>query len=200
MDDENPFDGADFLSPDLLLALADVVEKYYDAYYNKRPCRTSSLSGAAYVTELLTCGNNRRIKEVLRMRLPTFLKLCNWFKEHGLLSDERYVSVEEQVAIFLHIVGENRSNRSCQERFQHSGWTINRLAGIPLNRRGLHWLTGLCAQLLPQSVASVPRTLSQRGTTATAACPVSNPVQSGVLSVLYRLHWSLRRNSHHRQA
>ena len=36
------------------------------------------------------------------------------------------MSVEEQLAIFLEIVGENASNRMAQERFQRSGDTISR--------------------------------------------------------------------------
>ena len=36
------------------------------------------------------------------------------------------VCVEEQVAIFLYAVSKNASNRTLQDRFQHSGETISR--------------------------------------------------------------------------
>ena len=39
----------------------------------------------------------------------------------------RYMSVEEPLAIFLKIIGENASNRMAQERFQQSGDTISRV-------------------------------------------------------------------------
>jgi hypothetical protein len=43
------------------------------------------------------------------------------------------MSVEEQLAIFLKIVGENASNRMVQDRFQHSGDTISRVFNRVLN-------------------------------------------------------------------
>ncbi len=54
----------------------------------------------------------------------TFILLRNEIKYKNLLEEKR-VSIEEQLAIFLHIVGRNSSNRSAQERFQHSGATIS---------------------------------------------------------------------------
>ncbi|KAI8531272.1 hypothetical protein RHMOL_Rhmol11G0123600 [Rhododendron molle] len=42
---------------------------------------------------------------------------------YGLEEGER-ISVQEQVAIFLWIVGQRANNRNAQERFQHSGETI----------------------------------------------------------------------------
>jgi hypothetical protein len=114
------------LTPEALLTIAGAVEKYYGMYYDKTPCRTSALGGASYMSEIVSTKNLRRAHEVLRMPLSTFTKLCAWFREQGLLQDEKVVSVEEQVAIFMDIVGKKASNRGCQERFQHSGDTISR--------------------------------------------------------------------------
>ncbi|GAA0147370.1 hypothetical protein LIER_36504 [Lithospermum erythrorhizon] len=36
------------------------------------------------------------------------------------------MGIEEQLAIFLSVVGQNKTNREMQERFQHSGETISR--------------------------------------------------------------------------
>jgi len=71
------------------------------------------LTGSRYVEELLSSKNHQRI-------LATFLALRDWCIEHEYLQPTRYVSVEEQLAIFLKIVGENMSNRMAQERFQQS--------------------------------------------------------------------------------
>lgn len=59
------------------------------------------------------------------MPLETFQQLCTWVKEHNLLQPTCTISVEEQIAIFMKIVGENASNRAVQDRFQHSGDTVH---------------------------------------------------------------------------
>ena len=76
--------------------------------------------------ELSLSPNLRRPAEVLQMPLSTFEALCQWFKKENLLSASKKISVEEQVAMFLAIVGHGNSNRQVQERFQHSGETVFR--------------------------------------------------------------------------
>jgi hypothetical protein len=104
--------------------------------FDKEPCRTSKLQGAAYVQELRT-GHEGRAYEVLRMPINVFEDLCSWLRENSGLEDateepesgtelKRTVTVEEAVAIFLYIVGRGAANRDAQERFQHSGETISR--------------------------------------------------------------------------
>ena len=44
-----------------------------------------SRSGQTFVNNLLNCGNPNRIRTVLRMRLDTFLALCNWLVENTAL-------------------------------------------------------------------------------------------------------------------
>jgi len=44
--------------------------------------------------------------------IATFLALRDWCIEHEYLQPTRYVPLEEQLAIFLKIVGENTPNRS----------------------------------------------------------------------------------------
>jgi hypothetical protein len=96
--------------------------------FEKQPCRTSRLTGRAFVEELVQSDTNpRRFMEVLRMQPATFEALCKWFEDSGLLQPSRKgFWVEEQVAIFLFIVGHGASNRDAQDRFQHSGETISR--------------------------------------------------------------------------
>lgn len=91
----------------------------------KRPCRTSTLSGEVWTQEVLR-GNARRIVECCRMDLDIFTKLVSVLVQKGLLESTKVCSVEQQLLIFLYITGQNASNRNAQERFQHSGETISR--------------------------------------------------------------------------
>ena len=96
-----------------------------------KPMRTSSLSGGHYIYEVLNCGNPRRIQEVLRMKLEVFQFLCVELQNKGL-SPSKYISIEEQVAMFLFTVARTVSNRDVQERFQHSGETVSRYFHVVL--------------------------------------------------------------------
>lgn len=98
---------------------------YATTYVLKEPCRTSSLSGQDWVKELMK-GNNRRFRENLRMTKSTYFSIREILLTSGHLQDSRYVSVDEKLCIFLYIIGQNATNRSSQERFQRSGWTINK--------------------------------------------------------------------------
>jgi hypothetical protein len=100
---------------------------YHELYLNKKPCRTSRLPGKDYVEELLSSDtNSNRVREFLRMPRETFLDLCDWASKTGLLKDDRHISIQEQLAMFMQIVGCNKSNREIQERVQHSGQTVSR--------------------------------------------------------------------------
>ncbi|GAV85037.1 DDE_4 domain-containing protein [Cephalotus follicularis] len=99
---------------------------YY--YYNtitKQPGRSLSPSGCGFMTELRN-GNDDVCREMFRMDKLVFYKLCATLRQRGLLRDTAGVMIEEQLAIFLNIVGHNERNRVIQERFQHSGETISR--------------------------------------------------------------------------
>ena len=96
----------------------------------KRLCRTG-IPGKQYVEELLNCGHEDRIYQVLRMQLVSFYALQDWCLEHTKLRSSRNqkhirgVTIEEKLAIFLFIVGKGASNRDTQEQFSHSGRTIS---------------------------------------------------------------------------
>ncbi|CAN1237177.1 L10-interacting MYB domain-containing protein [Linum grandiflorum] len=97
----------------------------------KIPCRTSKLQGHDWVRELLE-GNPTRIYESLRMDKRTFRIFCEDLKQHGGLKATKNIGVEEQVAIFLKIVGTVYTTREGAERFQHSTATISKYFGIVL--------------------------------------------------------------------
>ena len=115
------------LTPNLLLHIGqDVTNAAWDIMVNN-PCHTSVLSGKAYVHELISPETHpNRIQDALHMLCITFLKICTWFQQNNLLSNSKHLGLEEQVAIFLWIVGRGASNRDTQERFQHSGDIVSR--------------------------------------------------------------------------
>jgi hypothetical protein len=92
----------------------------------KRIPRSTGQKGGDYMRELLNCGNERRIYEVLRMQKSTFEALCTWLRKNSDLKDTRHLRVEEQVGMFLWTINYSASSRAVAERFQHSGETISR--------------------------------------------------------------------------
>jgi hypothetical protein len=73
----------------------------------REPRHTSILSGHGFINELIN-GHEGRFKDSLRMRPSTFHAICKDLRDVGL-EDSLHVSVEEQLAIFLHITGHNYS-------------------------------------------------------------------------------------------
>jgi hypothetical protein len=105
-------------------AVNAALEAYSDTYHNKRPYHTSSLSGIAWVTELLT-GHPERIKCELGVRRHVFDVLVNLLRQAGL-KDSKYILLEEQLAIFLYASVTGLSTRHIGERFQRSNDTISK--------------------------------------------------------------------------
>ncbi|RWR86475.1 putative nuclease HARBI1 [Cinnamomum micranthum f. kanehirae] len=103
-----------------MLTVAAVAGWYIDTYLDKKPCRDSTLSGAAYVNELLI-GHLERFRQVCHMERPIFMELCNVIRSKNLLCDTRDITLEEQLIMFLFTIGHNAVNRQVQERFQNSG-------------------------------------------------------------------------------
>jgi hypothetical protein len=62
-----------------------------------------------------------------------FEALVRRLHENNLLTDSRYLFVEEQLGIFLYAVSKNASSRTLQDMFQHSGETITRHFRAVLN-------------------------------------------------------------------
>jgi hypothetical protein len=48
---------------------------------------------------------------MLCMRRAPFFNLCNLLRQRNLLRDNIHSSVEEQIAMFLHVVGHNQRFR-----------------------------------------------------------------------------------------
>jgi len=113
------------LNPSNLYAIGELVGRYASQQFEKAPCRPSPLSGKQYVAELLS-SNARQIHEVLRMPKSTFLDLQEWLIRHGNLVEGRKMSTEQQLSMFLAVVGDRCTNREVQERYQVSGFTVTK--------------------------------------------------------------------------
>ena len=87
-------------------------------------CRTSILTGKMYTLEFLS--SDTRCFESFRMEVHVFKNLCDKLKSMNLLVDDKKVSVEEGVGMFLLVVCHNTRHRLVTERFQHSTGTVHR--------------------------------------------------------------------------
>ena len=63
---------------------------------------------------------------MLRMIRAPFFALCNLFRARSLVSDREGVTVEEQVAMFLHVAGHNQRFRVVHQSFRRSIETVHR--------------------------------------------------------------------------
>jgi hypothetical protein len=99
---------------------------YVNKYYNKRPIRTSKLSGDAFMKEVLN-GHPRVCYEMFRIDIDVLRHLYNKLKKLRILKEDNgIVSLEESVAMFLYIIGHNTCMRVVSDHFQHSIETVQR--------------------------------------------------------------------------
>lgn len=106
----------------LISATANILELVYAK--DPEPYHTSALSGEAWVIELLT-GHPERIRCELGMHAHAFAELISELRTLGY-TNSKFVSLEEQLAIFLYTSVTGLSVRHVGERFQRSNETISR--------------------------------------------------------------------------
>ena len=111
-----------------ILAVAAAAAVIVSAPLPKLPVRMSILTGQMWLEELFR--SPVRMHEQLRMSKHVFQKLSMELRAlhhamHGL-SDGKYVTADEQLAIFLHFARTGVSSRMLQERFQRSGKMISK--------------------------------------------------------------------------
>lgn len=93
---------------------------------------TSVLGGHAYTLELLN-GSNTQSQDMMRMSRIAYIQLCNHFRQHQWVEDSRHATVEEKIAIFLHVISHNDRFIKVKNRFQHSTETLHRYFHEVLN-------------------------------------------------------------------
>ncbi|KAM6583354.1 hypothetical protein CsatB_010356 [Cannabis sativa] len=64
--------------------------------------------------------------EQLRMTRHAFTNLCMMLENIGGLQPSKYLAIDEQVAMFLHIIAHHCKNRVIKFRFMRSGETVSR--------------------------------------------------------------------------
>lgn len=104
----------------------------YGGYIPKELAHNVASNGTKFVDEVLN-GQNERCFENFRMDKPVFYKLCDLLQGKGLLRHTNRIKIEEQIAIFLFIIGHNLRTRAVQELFKYSGETISRHFNNVLN-------------------------------------------------------------------
>lgn len=149
-------DGCDIELDEMELVAAAAGYSYYGSL-NRQPRCSSSGSGSGFMTEVLE-GDDDLFKEMFRMDKHVFHKLCGTLRQRGMLRDTAGVMIEEQLAIFLKVIGHNERHRVVQERFQHSGETISRYFNNVLKA-----IKSLSRELLqPPPTTTPPEILSSR--------------------------------------
>ncbi|XP_042476667.1 protein ALP1-like isoform X2 [Macadamia integrifolia] len=83
------------------------------------------------------CRNNETVaqscKDMLRMTDDCFHRFVHIFRGTSRLNDTIHCKVEEQIAMFLHILGHNERNRSIVHTYERSGETVSRYFRLVLD-------------------------------------------------------------------
>ncbi|PPD98891.1 hypothetical protein GOBAR_DD04105 [Gossypium barbadense] len=85
-----------------------------------------------YVKRLVYASDETCIEQV-RMNRTAFFKLCEMLESIGGLKSSRFMLVDEQVAMFLHIISHHLKNRVIKHHFRRSGETVSRAFHSVLN-------------------------------------------------------------------
>jgi hypothetical protein len=106
----------------ILAAAASVLQSLYPK--DPIPYHTSILTGEAWVSELIN-GHPERIHCELGVHLHVFQSLLSELRDMGYRRS-KFVTLEEQLAIFLYCCITGLTIRHVGERFQRSNETISR--------------------------------------------------------------------------
>ncbi|PPD66321.1 hypothetical protein GOBAR_DD36800 [Gossypium barbadense] len=85
-----------------------------------------------YVKRLVYASDETCIEQI-RMNRTTFFKLCEMLESLGGLKSSRNMLVDEQVAMFLHIISHHLKNRVIKRHFRRSRKTVSRAFYSVLN-------------------------------------------------------------------
>ncbi|KAL5578857.1 hypothetical protein UlMin_011299 [Ulmus minor] len=88
------------------------------------PMHTSIRTGHEYMLELLNQHPDRMFNKI-RMYRPCFEMLIQVLRQQTALQNSRYLTLEEQVMIFVYVISQKATNRMAMEDWQHSGSTIS---------------------------------------------------------------------------
>ena len=80
--------------------IAHIMNEYEEIFLCKTPQRTSMLSGAQFVRDMIE-GHPQTCYELFQMDKETFMNLCDHLKRHENLQDTQLVIVEEAIAMLF---------------------------------------------------------------------------------------------------
>ncbi|KAL5549131.1 hypothetical protein UlMin_004362 [Ulmus minor] len=117
--------------------ITNVCVWFFELVHNilKKNYTTMSLQAQLYVLDFFRNGQivHRLVHESdatsldnLRMTRHAFTKLCTMLQTIGGLRGSKYVCIDEQVAMFLHILAHHVKNRVIKFQFLRSGQTVSR--------------------------------------------------------------------------
>lgn len=107
-----------------VLAAAVLMQQKFSSDFIKQPKNNSKLTGQEWLNELLG-GHSGRFYDAMGMNKHVFLQLLKELIAIGL-HDTRYVSSEEQLAIFIYLAVTGLPQRHLEERFQRSPDTLSK--------------------------------------------------------------------------
>ena len=108
----------------IIPTMLQILNKYYNCYYNKEPYHTSILSGEGWVQELLN-GHSKCIHTQLGVDKKVFLALRAELWAAGHTDSCNGVSLDEQLAIFIYTCVTGLTVWHVGERFQQANATIS---------------------------------------------------------------------------
>ena len=106
------------------------------------PMSAMDEEGQANLNKIYNC-NDIECVSMLRMRRAPFFNLCNLLRDMNLLRDTVHSNVEDQVAMFLHVVGHNQRFRVIHQNFRRSIETGSRYF-----REVLYAIGGLMGEMI----------------------------------------------------
>jgi hypothetical protein len=107
-----------------VLAAAAAAQRKFVADFNKQAKNNSKLTGKGWLDELIA-GHPKHFYNSMGMNKHVFAKLLEELIQVGL-HDTRYVTAEEQLAIFLYLAVTGLAQRHLEEHFQRSPDTISK--------------------------------------------------------------------------
>lgn len=95
--------------------------------YIERPLarRPITAKGYNYIHKVLE-EDPQHFRQLYRMYPDVFLKLCKIIREKTHLQDTRFICIEEMLATFLLIIGQNSRYRMTRETFSRSHFTVSK--------------------------------------------------------------------------
>ena len=114
-----------------VIAAGVAAMNYAQTYYNKIPYHDSALTGDGWVTELLE-GHPKRIRKELGVHKHVFRALIISLQNAGY-TPSKFVTLEEQLAIFLYTCVTGLSLGHVCERFQRATETASKYVHLSLS-------------------------------------------------------------------